>query len=83
MSGATPPLPSTPLWRGDHLKKHRDKLAFIFIILCIYTYTFRLLCIDFPEVSRTTEKLCGPALGFHFVRSEQIIRRRMKNVNDS
>jgi len=29
MSGAVPPLPNTPLWRGAQLK-HRDNFAFTF-----------------------------------------------------
>jgi hypothetical protein len=30
MSGAIPPLPNTPSWRGTHLKKHRDNFTFTF-----------------------------------------------------
>jgi len=28
MSGAIPPLPNTPSWRGTQFKKHRDKFTF-------------------------------------------------------
>jgi hypothetical protein len=31
MSGATPPLPNTPLWRGSRLR-HRDYFTFIFTL---------------------------------------------------
>jgi hypothetical protein len=30
MSGATPPLPNTPSWRGGQLKKHWDNFTFTF-----------------------------------------------------
>jgi len=32
MSGATSPLPSTPLSRGAQLKKHRDNFTFTYPI---------------------------------------------------
>jgi hypothetical protein len=28
MSGAIPPLPNTPLWRGSQLKEHGDNFTF-------------------------------------------------------
>jgi hypothetical protein len=34
MSGTVYPLPSTPSWRGAHLK-YRDKFTFIIIIIII------------------------------------------------
>jgi hypothetical protein len=32
MSGAIPPFPNTPSWRGDQLKKHGDNFTFIFVL---------------------------------------------------
>jgi hypothetical protein len=37
MSGATPPLPNTPPWRGDQLK-HRETLPFTFTCTLGYGY---------------------------------------------
>jgi hypothetical protein len=32
MSGAIPPFPNTPSWRGAQLKKHGDNFNFTFLI---------------------------------------------------
>jgi len=39
MSGAIPPLPSTPSWRGSQLK-HRDNFTFAFVLAYIHKQTF-------------------------------------------
>jgi hypothetical protein len=44
MHGAIPPLPNTPSWRGDQLKKkHRDNFTFFKIIFLGSMAHFRKL----------------------------------------
>jgi len=37
MSGAIPPLPDTPSWRGAQLKKSQGKLYYTLLYFTLYT----------------------------------------------
>jgi hypothetical protein len=64
MSGAIPPLPSTPQWCGVQLK-HRDNFTFIIYII-LYLFIMIILLINVPLFSavalhsdRFMHSMCG------------------------